>query len=111
MSTSTEQVSVTSVTTKQGWRLPALVIGLAVIWWLVWGQLQNVADRLTYSLIGLQPETRLAESVNFFLYDVPKILLLLAGKETVSPANPPGMTAFVTPGAAQRRLSPRCGLS
>lgn len=64
---------------KQSWRLPALVISTAVGWILVWGQLQNIADWLTYTLIGLQPETHFAESVNFFLYDVPKILMLLAG--------------------------------
>ena len=45
----------------------------------MWQQLQNFADWLSYDLIGLQPDTRLGESINFFLYDVPKILLLLAG--------------------------------
>lgn len=64
---------------KPGWQLPALVVGLAVLWLLAWPQLQNLADWLTYDLIGLQPDTRLGESVNFFFYDVPKILMLLAG--------------------------------
>ena len=64
---------------KQNWCLPALVISIAVVWILVWGQLQNFADWLTSTLIGLQPETHFAESVNFFLYDVPKNLILLAG--------------------------------
>ena len=64
---------------KSGWQLPALVVLLGIIWWLLWQQLQPLADWLTYDLIGLPPETRLGESVNFFLYDVPKILLLLAG--------------------------------
>lgn len=61
------------------WQLPALVVLLGMIWWLLWGQLQNIADWLTYELIGLQLDTRLGESVNFFLYDVPKILMMLAG--------------------------------
>jgi uncharacterized membrane protein YraQ (UPF0718 family) len=61
------------------WRLPVLAVIIGVLWVLVWGQLQNLADFLTYRLIGLTPETHLAESVNFFLYDVPKILMLLAG--------------------------------
>lgn len=65
--------------TKQGWRLPLGVIATAVLWFLVWGQLQNFADWLTYQLIGLSPDTRLGESINFFFYDVPKILLLLTG--------------------------------
>ena len=64
---------------KQNWRLPALTAIAAVVWLLLWGQLQAIADWLTYSLIGLTPGTHLAESVNFFLYDVPKILMLLAG--------------------------------
>lgn len=64
---------------QPGWRLPALIGALAVLWLLLWQQLQPLADWLTYTLIGLQPDTRLGESVNFFLYDVPKILLLLTG--------------------------------
>jgi uncharacterized membrane protein YraQ (UPF0718 family) len=59
--------------------LPTLAILLGIIWLLVWQQLHNLADWLTYDLIGLASETRLGESVNFFLYDVPKILMLLAG--------------------------------
>lgn len=64
---------------KHHWQLPALTLVIGVVWALVWGQLQNLADFLTYRVIGLVPETHLAESVNFFLYDVPKILMLLAG--------------------------------
>jgi len=64
---------------KEQWRLPLLTAGAAVGWVLLWNQLQPIADWLTYRLIGLTPDTRLAESVNFFLYDVPKILMLLAG--------------------------------
>ena len=64
---------------KSRWQLPTLVLLLGIIWLLVWQQLQALADWLTYDLIGLLPETHLGESVNFFLYDVPKILMLLAG--------------------------------
>lgn len=64
---------------KSGWQLPALVLLLGLVWLLVWPQLQALADWFTYDLIGLLPETRLGESVNFFFYDVPKILMLLAG--------------------------------
>lgn len=75
---SSERITLTSPQ-RPSWQLPALTILLAIIWWLVWGQLQAIADWLTYDLIGLQADTRLGESVNFFLYDVPKILMLLAG--------------------------------
>ncbi len=77
MSTTTEQI--TTSQPKQGWKLPALVIVLAVLWWLAWEQLQNFADWLTYTVIGLSPLSHLGQSVNFFFYDVPKILMLLAG--------------------------------
>lgn len=39
--------------------------------------LQPVADYLVYDLIGLNRETHLAESINFFIYDTIKILILL----------------------------------
>jgi len=39
---------------------------------------QWLADRITYDLVQLEPGTKLASSVNFFLYDVPKVLTLLA---------------------------------
>jgi uncharacterized membrane protein YraQ (UPF0718 family) len=69
----------TLLSNKQGWRLPALVLGAAALWIILWGQLQNLADWVTYHLIGLVPGTHMADAVNFFLYDVPKILLLLTG--------------------------------
>lgn len=61
------------------WRLPALVAGLAVVWWFLWGRLQAIADFITYDLLGLSPLSHFGQSLNFFLYDVPKILLLLSG--------------------------------
>lgn len=43
----------------------------------VFAPLQLLADWITYSLLGLSAESHLGASVNFFLYDVPKVLLLL----------------------------------
>jgi uncharacterized protein len=40
--------------------------------------LQALADWLTYTLLGLDPESSVGAAVNFFLYDVPKVLILLA---------------------------------
>lgn len=77
MSTTAKQITVSPL--KQGWKLPALIIFLAILWWLAWGQLQNFADWLTYTVLGLSPLSHLGQSVNFFFYDVPKILMLLAG--------------------------------
>ena len=54
----------------------ALTLGLAV-WALVYWQLAAVADRLTTQLLGLSTEKPLGAAVSFFLYEVPKVLLLL----------------------------------
>lgn len=43
----------------------------------VFAPLQLLSDWITYGLIGLEPKSRLGAAVNFFLYDVPKVLLLL----------------------------------
>lgn len=40
--------------------------------------LQWLADRLTYDILRLAPASKVATSLDFFLYDVPKILILLA---------------------------------
>lgn len=40
--------------------------------------LQLLSDWLTYTVLGLDSASKLGASVNFFLYDVPKVLLLLA---------------------------------
>ncbi len=61
---------------SQAW---ALVLIVALIWWFVWQNLLGAANWLTYTLIGLTPDSHLGEAVAFFLYDVPKILLLLGG--------------------------------
>ncbi|NTW29580.1 MAG: permease [Coriobacteriia bacterium] len=39
--------------------------------------MQWLADRIAYGLLGLSPDSKLGSSVDFFFYDVPKILLLL----------------------------------
>ena len=57
----------------------SLVLLAAIIWWVAWQALEPLAEWLTYDLIGLDHGSRLGESVAFFLYDVPKILLLLTG--------------------------------
>jgi uncharacterized protein len=38
---------------------------------------QWFADKLTYEILGIAPDTRLASSVNFIIYDILKILVLL----------------------------------
>jgi len=57
----------------------SIVGAVAVIWWIAWRALEPLANWITYDLIGLAHGSQLGESVAFFLYDVPKILLLLTG--------------------------------
>ena len=40
--------------------------------------LQSFADLVVYNWLGLKPKTHLADSLNFFIYDTIKVLLLLA---------------------------------
>ncbi len=56
-----------------------VVGGAAFVWWIAWFNLPGLADWLTYKVIGLAPNSHIGEAVAFFLYDVPKILLLLSG--------------------------------
>ena len=44
---------------------------------------QSIANLITYQLFQLQPETQLANAVNFFFYDVLKILFLIFAVVTV----------------------------
>jgi uncharacterized membrane protein YraQ (UPF0718 family) len=57
-------------------------LGLAAATLIIWGnlyyRLPAVAEFLTYNVFSLEQGTRLASSVEFFLYDTPKVLLLLA---------------------------------
>jgi len=57
-----------------------LILGvLAVLWFIAYNNLQPIADWITYTLLNFSEESRLGEALNFFIYDVPKILLLLSG--------------------------------
>ncbi|MBI3761919.1 MAG: permease, partial [Chloroflexi bacterium] len=60
-------------------RLSLTLAAAVVLWIAAYNLIQPLASWLTYDLIGLAPGSRLGESVAFFLYDVPKILLLLSG--------------------------------
>jgi uncharacterized protein len=60
-------------------RLLAILALITAAWFAVYNLLQPLADWLTYSLFRFEAGSHLGESVAFFLYDVPKILLLLSG--------------------------------
>jgi uncharacterized membrane protein YraQ (UPF0718 family) len=64
---------------EAAWRPWAMVAAAAVAWWLVYNALQPLAVWIITSLFGLSLTSALGSAVAFFLYDVPKILMLLAG--------------------------------
>src|SRR5579883_3250336 len=57
-------------------RIAAGALGL-IAWWLLYRQLPVLADWVTYPLIGLARGTHLGSAVEFFLFEVPKVLMLL----------------------------------
>lgn len=60
-------------------RLPAGLFIAAAAWWVAYTFLQAVTEYLTFNVLGLTRGSQLGDSIAFFLYDVPKILLLLGG--------------------------------
>ncbi len=56
------------------WSLPLA----AAVWVALYVHLTDLAD-LAVALLGLSRNTHLGEAVHFFLYDTPKVLLLLVG--------------------------------
>ncbi len=76
-------MAIQTTTPRRGWRadLPVYskLAGIALLWWAAYSVLPRVSLWLTYDVLGLARGSRLGESVAFFLYDVPKILLLLSG--------------------------------
>ncbi len=59
--------------------LPLYVFFSIVIWLIAYNIIQPIADWVSYTALGLARDSRFGESLAFFLYDVPKILLLLSG--------------------------------
>ena len=71
--------SLTKTFHKPQWQMSALLVVIAAVWIAAYNLIQPFANWLTYSLFRLDSVSRLGESIAFFLYDVPKILLLLSG--------------------------------
>jgi uncharacterized membrane protein YraQ (UPF0718 family) len=67
------------VSTSPNKRLLVTLAVVVIAWLAAYNIVQPLADWISYSALGLARDSRLGESVAFFLYDVPKILLLLSG--------------------------------
>ncbi len=55
----------------------ALVLLGAAAWWLLYTNLEAIATWFTYTLFGMTAGSRLASAVAFFVYEAPKVLMLL----------------------------------
>ena len=79
-------------------------VGLAAIAWLIaWFANLPLADWAAYDLLGLERGTQVGDSVAFFLYDVPKVLLLLGGIVTLVSF----LRSYVSPERVRRALAGR----
>ena len=57
-------------------RLALVLVGIAV-WWLGYRSLDPLAKWVTYDLLRMTAGTRLAFAVEFFIFEAPKVLMLL----------------------------------
>ncbi len=74
-------VAINNPNNKDSNKLAYWLVGIPVataIWFFLYSQLDNFANFIL-SLTGLTRDTHLGESVHFFFYDTPKVMLLLVG--------------------------------
>ncbi len=64
---------------RQSQRLFARVALAAVAWTIAYVLIQPLANWIAYQAVGLAEDSHLGQALAFFLYDIPKILLLLSG--------------------------------
>lgn len=60
----------------RSWAVVALA---AIIWFILYNVIEPFANWLAYGLFALPQDSQLGQSLAFFFYDVPKLLLLLSG--------------------------------
>ncbi len=58
-------------------RVPLLALVGAAAWWLVYRSLRPASEWVAYSALGLARGGRMGSAVAFFVYEAPKVLLLL----------------------------------
>jgi uncharacterized protein len=60
------------------------MVGLGIAAWLaLWMLNARLAEWFTYELLGLEPGSQVGDAVGFFVYDLPKVLLLLTAAVTL----------------------------
>lgn len=78
MSTNTARTKAMKKTAISGFIL-YLFMGSAgvALWWMIYRQLPGLSQWLTYDLFSVQQGSHLGDSIEFFLYDTPKVMMLL----------------------------------
>jgi len=75
----------------------------AALWLVAWFLALPASTWLAFDVLGLEPGSQLGEAVAFFLYDVPKVLLLLTGIVTLVSF----LRSFVSPERVRQALAGR----
>ncbi len=79
------------------------VLAGAVLWTVAWFLALPLSTWVAFDVLGLDPATQLGQAVAFFLFDVPKVLLLLTGIVTLVSF----MRSFVSPERVRGALAGR----
>jgi uncharacterized membrane protein YraQ (UPF0718 family) len=99
--------SIVETPPSRHWKLPSRRTALAFAGLaaaaLVYSRLRRIADFMTYDLLHLDRSRHLGPSVEFFLFEVPKVLLLLTAVVFVVGI----LRSFVTPERARQALAGR----
>jgi uncharacterized membrane protein YraQ (UPF0718 family) len=59
------------------YRYAASIVAVAALWWLVYSYILPAAQWLTYHAFGIARDSHLGESIEFFFFEIAKIMLLL----------------------------------
>lgn len=59
------------------WRIAPLITVGIILWWLIYSHLLSAAQWITYSVLRLDPATHMGSAVEFFTFEVPKVMMLL----------------------------------
>jgi len=58
-------------------RMTLMGLPLLVLWYVIYKQLEPFSYYFAYSLLGIESGTHLGEAIQFFVYDTPKVMMLL----------------------------------
>ncbi len=69
------------LSSKRRWSWPSRTVVLMgvmlAIWGILYGQLQSLSSWVTHSVLRLSTDTHFGSAVEFFIYEAPKVLMLL----------------------------------